>query len=78
MGHFLVPKGTEVKVVKDGCQWLHQNFKDHTTTQENTFPAEQVSVDPLGEMRTWLRRDYLKEGACFALRAMPAVEYCVP
>ena len=45
-----VKAGTQGKVIKDGREWRGENFKDHTVTKDLLFFAEDIAIDPLGNL----------------------------
>ena len=45
-----VKKGTKGKVIQDGKEWRGENFKEHTTTKDLLFFAEDIIVDPFGKL----------------------------
>jgi len=45
-----VKKGTKGKVIKEGKEWHGSNIKDHTTTKDLLFFAEDIRIDPLGNL----------------------------
>lgn len=47
---FLIPAGTDTKVIRGGKEWFSHNFEAHTTRLDNTFPLEQLIVDPVGKV----------------------------
>jgi len=46
----IVPKNTEVTVIKDNTEFYGNNLKQHVTTKENMFFAEDIRIDPLGNV----------------------------
>ena len=45
-----VKAGTQGKVIKDGREWRGENFKDHAVTKDLLFFAEDIAIDPLGNL----------------------------
>jgi len=52
MRAFTIKKGTPAKVIRDGKEWLNDNFVNHTTTKDNMFFIEDMTVDPTGISKT--------------------------
>ena len=48
MGMFFIKKETPVLVIKEGRDWLPQNFKPHATQFDNVFGKEEMIIDPTG------------------------------
>lgn len=70
MGMFIVEKGTECKVIKDGKEWYASNFIDHKTKEDQVFDKGEMIVDPTGIAKSWcctprdqvIGGDYAKAG----------------
>ena len=49
---FKIPKGTEVRCIRDGVPWFSGNFREHVTKEDQLFDVEEVCVDPVGNLGT--------------------------
>ena len=45
-----VKQGTKGKVIKTGVEWRGDNFVEHTTTRDLMFFAEDIRIDPTGNI----------------------------
>ena len=46
----VVKKCTEVKTIQDGQEWKWENVKSETLAEDKMFFAEDIRIDPLGNV----------------------------
>lgn len=46
----VVKKCTEVKTIQDGLDWKWENFKSEVLAEDKIFFAEDIRIDPLGNV----------------------------
>ena len=58
----VVKKCTEVKTIQDGLEWMGENIKSEVLAEDKMFFAEDIRIDPLGNVGCGPKDSYVVGG----------------